>query len=113
MTIERRRVQTRGAASIKKQGVGAIQPVTEQACKGVKRRLCLRNSEYDFAIRAYAHTIARFERRAAPVETRVQAPIYHQHRPGLRRQVRLGALLEKRSGLHDGRPVAGYIKNPI
>jgi hypothetical protein len=44
-----------------------------------------------------------------PVETGMQAPVYHQHRPGLRRQVRLRALLKKRSGLHDGRPVDGYI----
>jgi hypothetical protein len=27
--------------------------------------------------------------------------------------IRLGALLEKRSGLRDGRPVAGYIEDPI
>jgi hypothetical protein len=29
MAIERRRVQARGAASVKKQGIAAIQPVTE------------------------------------------------------------------------------------
>src|SRR5207247_9465004 len=29
MAIERRRVQARGAASVKKQGIGAIQPITE------------------------------------------------------------------------------------
>src|SRR6516165_10800144 len=73
----------------------------------------MRDDEYNFAIRAYSHTISRFEGRAAAVETRMQAPIYHQHRPGLRREVRLGVLLEKRSGLRDGRPVAGYIKNAI
>jgi hypothetical protein len=33
----------------------------------------VRDTEYDFAIRAYAHTIARFERRAAAVETTVVA----------------------------------------
>jgi hypothetical protein len=48
-----------------------------------------------------------------PVETRMQAPVYHQHRPGLRRQVRLGALVEKCSGLRDGRPIDGYIKDPV
>ena len=73
----------------------------------------MRDSEYDFAVRAYAHTIARFERRAAPVETRMQAPVYHQHRAGLRRQVRLGSLLEECPGLSDGRPISGNIEDPI
>jgi len=29
MAIERRRVQARGAAAVQKQGIGAIQPITE------------------------------------------------------------------------------------
>src|SRR5207247_7349261 len=73
----------------------------------------LRQYDYDFAVRAYAHTIARFERRAAPVETRMQAPVYHQHRAGLRRQVRLGSLLEECPGLSDDRPISGNIEDAI
>src|SRR5947199_18310 len=49
----------------------------------------------------------------APVETRMQAPVYHQHRAGLRRQVRLGSLLEECPGLSDDRPISGNIEDPI
>src|SRR5262245_23964961 len=73
----------------------------------------MRDGEYDFAIRAYSHTISRFEGRAAAVETRMQAPVYHQHRPGLRREVRLGPLLEKCLCFRHGRPAGGYVENPI
>src|SRR5271166_167986 len=113
MAVERGRVQVWRAASVKKQGIGATQPVTEQARKGVKRHLSLGDGKYDPAIRAYPHTIARFERRAVPVETRMQAAVYHQHRPGLRRQVRAGSLLEKCPRLRDGRHVGRYIEDAV
>src|SRR5262249_11101498 len=73
----------------------------------------MRDGEYDFAIRAYSHTISRFEGRAAAVETRMQAPVYHQHRPGLRREVRLGPLLEKCLCFRHGGPTGGYVEDPI
>ena len=43
----------------------------------------------------------------------MQAPVYHQHWPGLRRQVRLGSLLEKGLRLRDGRPIGGYVEDPV
>src|SRR5262249_62073107 len=73
----------------------------------------MRDGEYNFAIRAYSHTISRFEGRAAAVETRMQAPVYHQHRPGLRREVRLGPLLEKCLCFRHGGPTGGYVEDPI
>jgi hypothetical protein len=94
-------------AAVKKQGVGAIEPVTEEARKGVERHLSFGDCEQDPAIRAHAHAVARLERRAAPVETRMQAPIDHQHRPGLRRQLRPRFLLKKLPCLCDGRCIGG------
>jgi hypothetical protein len=37
----------------------------------------------------------------------------HQHRPRLRRQLRLGSLLEKCPRLRDDRPIGGYMEDPV
>jgi hypothetical protein len=73
----------------------------------------LRDGEYDFAIGAYSHTIARFEGGATPVETRMQASVYYKHRPRLRRQVRLRALFEKCLCFGHDCATGGYVEDPI
>src|SRR5215510_14543664 len=52
-------------------------------------------------------------RALSDVLLRSQSSVYHQHRPGLRRQVRLGSLLKKCPRLRDGSRIGGYIEDPV
>src|SRR2546421_721410 len=83
MPPARRHVQRGGAAAVKKERIGAVEPVAEEPRKGVERDLSLGDREQDLAIRAHAHAVARLEGCAARLETRMQASVDHQHRPRL------------------------------
>src|SRR5262245_6302361 len=43
----------------------------------------------------------------------MQASVYHQHRPGLRREVRLRSLPEKCLCFRHSRPTGGYIEDSV